>query len=74
MSKVVKLRIAAAVDSEGEWAATGWSSDLRSYDDDAMGVVSDSLGDDPKYYWLEIELPIPEVVVETVQPVVISVN
>lgn len=55
--KKVKVRIAVAVDPDGDWDATGWSA---ATDDSAMGIARDSVGSGEACYWLEAELEIPE--------------
>lgn len=54
----VKVRIAVAVDPEGDWNSCGWKDgDVK----DAMGICVDTLGSGEARYWLEAELPIPEI-------------
>lgn len=56
--KTVKVRIAVAVDPSGDWNASGW----RGCDDQtAMGNTLDTLNEGEARYWLEAELPIPQV-------------
>lgn len=56
--KTVKVKIAVAVDPDGDWNANGWSS----ADDDIMmmDLVVDTLKDGEARYWVEAELPVPE--------------
>lgn len=73
--KTVKVRIAVAVASNGEWSAVGWSSksDPQRYDRNAWENAIEELTDATGVvlgYWLEAELPSPEM--ETVQAKVIS--
>lgn len=55
--KTVKVRIAVAVDSDGDWSASGWKG-ARDYH--AMGTAVDGVGDNASRYWITAELPIPE--------------
>ena len=55
--KTVKVRIAVAVGSDGDWSACGWKGDR---DGDAMDTVIDAVGDNASPYWITAELPIPE--------------
>ena len=59
----VRVRIAAAVNPDGEWNACGWSG--TASDDDKMSLCVDPLAAGEKRYWLEAELEIPSV--DTVQ-------
>lgn len=56
--KTVKVRIAVAVGSDGDWIASGWK-DAR--DSLVMGAVIGDVGEDASRYWITAELPIPEV-------------
>lgn len=57
MPKYVKVRVAVAVDMEGNWSAIGWSN---SNDDDVMDSVVEHVGIDEARYWVISELEIPE--------------
>ena len=54
----VKVRIAVAVDPDGDWNSCGWKD---GDDKDKMGMCCDTLGSGEARYWLEAELPIPEI-------------
>lgn len=54
--KTVKVRIAVAVDPSGQWTAAGWPN-MEHVD---MCAVDD-LGPGESYFWVEAELPIPEI-------------
>ena len=56
--KTVKVRIAVAVRSDGDWIACGWKG-VR--DGEAMSTVIDNAGKDASRYWITAELPVPEV-------------
>lgn len=56
--KTVKVRIAAAVRSNGDWIACGWEG-IR--DGGAMDTAIDNAGEDASRYWITAELPVPEV-------------
>ena len=56
--KTVKVRIAVAVGSDGDWMAYGWKGSRDGY---TMGVAIDGVGDDSSRYWITAELPIHEV-------------
>lgn len=59
-----KVRIAVAVDSDGEWNSTGWgnlrkppsSDDVRQRESLAL----EPLGSVVKTYWVEVEIEAPE--------------
>ena len=53
--KTVKVRIALAINSEGDWTANGWA-DMEDWE--AAGI---DLGDDlaTAHYWIEVEVPVP---------------
>ncbi len=54
--KTVNVRIAVAVDKNGEWRANGWNGD----DGSAMGRATDWLEIGVRCYWVTATLPIPE--------------
>lgn len=54
----VKVRIAVAVDSSGEWTSSGWNGCDA---EDAKALASDAVGDPYAIYWIEAELDAPEV-------------
>jgi hypothetical protein len=55
----IRVRIAVAIDSGGEWNAHGWGGQDRPYEPDAMSLAKESVGADAVEYWLEAELPLP---------------
>lgn len=56
MSTTVKVRIAVAVDPDGDWNACGWSS---ATDKTARDLATETVGEGEAVYWLEAELPVP---------------
>lgn len=74
MNKTVKVRIAVAVDPDGDWYAAGWSSRDSNYEDDAMSCCLENIGYNERRYFIEAELTIPGATPETVQANVISVS
>ena len=60
--KTIKVRIAIAVDRDGNWAAEGWGWLKNNCDDDAMGeLVIDGVEfeGEPAVNFIEAEVPIP---------------
>lgn len=57
MSKTVKIRVAVAVDPQGDWHAVGWK-DAH----DPMSSAVETIAPGEARYWLTAELPIPEAV------------
>ena len=58
MSKI-KIKIAVAVDSSGDWGIGGWD---KAKDADMISTAIDGTEADPyKIYWLTAELEIPEI-------------
>ena len=55
--RTVKVRIAVAVDSEGNWSACGWND---AAEDMLLNPVLDTLGPVSMWRWITAELPIPE--------------
>lgn len=55
--KTVKVRIAVAVDSSGNWSASGWKG---ASDDYAVSDVIDTVGECVSLFWVTAELPVPE--------------
>lgn len=53
----VKVRIAVAVDSGGDWNSAGWGS---GSDEDKMGIACETVANGEARYWLEAELDVPE--------------
>jgi hypothetical protein len=59
MKDTIRVRIAVAVDSGGEWNANGWGGLEQPYEPDAMSMARECVGSDAAQYWIEAELPIP---------------
>lgn len=57
--KQVKVRIAVAVDPQGNWYAAGWSA-WHAIDGVAMNIARDPVGAGEARYWLEAILDVPE--------------
>lgn len=70
--KTIKVRIALAVDRNGDWGATGWStkSDAKQYEADTFCVAAENLETGEARYWIEAEVHVPDRVVGTVQATV----
>jgi len=70
MSRTIKVRIAVAVDPDGNWNSYGCNKHSTSFDDYnkfAMELASEAVSEGEARFWIEAELPIPEsVVVENV--------
>lgn len=65
MANTVKVRIAVAVDENGDWAAFGTSADS---DSNMMCTAREDAPGSREWeslFWLEAELPIPEI--QTIQ-------
>jgi hypothetical protein len=56
----IRIRIAVAVDSGGEWNACGWGGRDQPYDPESMTMARRTVGSDAAQYWVEAEVPIPE--------------
>lgn len=54
--KTVRVRIAVAVDMDGDWNCAGWS---RCEDAQAMSIATDTLSDGEARYFLLADLPVP---------------
>lgn len=57
MNRTVKVRIAVAVDTDGDWRSAGqngWDDDIAM----SMSGGSEYLIS-PAWYWVEAELPVP---------------
>ncbi len=59
--KTVKVRIAVAVDKSGKWNASGWGEGMTHADEEAMDIAVGDIDEGEARYWVEAELPIPEV-------------
>lgn len=70
-AKTFTARIALAVDSAGEWYAIGYKH--RHSDKAARLMMSDAVcglenaTDSIRHHWVEVEVPIPDEVAETLQ-------
>jgi hypothetical protein len=61
VSRTVKVRIAVAVDPDGDWNSAGWSKrDGQPAGEDAMELACDNVGTGERRYWIEAELMVPE--------------
>lgn len=62
-TKTVKVRIAVAVDEEGQWRCAGWMADPddKNAFDDMMEIATEDLLPGEECYWLEAVLPLPNV-------------
>ena len=58
-----KVRIALAIDTEGDWNATGWGNvrKLPMADTELMNVACDTIGTGESRYFVEVEIEMPEV-------------
>lgn len=65
--KTVKVRIAVSVDPKGNWGSSGSSGQDEA---EAHSWTVDLLQDGEARYWIEAELPVPEIA--TVQATVIE--
>jgi len=54
----VRVRIAVAVDPDGDWNSCGWKG---GGDENAMEICTESIGSGEARYWLEADLPVPEI-------------
>ena len=70
--KTIKVRIAVVVAGDGTWNSGGW---YNAEDGEKMGMALEGFeGTDGELrFWLEAELPLPEIQTITVVPVVASV-
>lgn len=59
MTDTIRVRIALAIDSGGEWNANGWGGQKEPYEPAAMLSAQSLVGEDAALYWIEAELPIP---------------
>lgn len=64
--KKVKVRIAVAVDPEGDWNACGWSIDGKKQPDSEITMIArETVAEGERIYFLEAELDVPEPIVVT---------
>ena len=62
LPKRQRIRIAVAIDDEGNWVAAGSSDaeESKSTIDDLIGIdLSDLNGDAQQQYWLVVDVPLP---------------
>lgn len=59
----IKVRIAVAVDPEGNWSSAGWRG---GSDDELMGIAIDETAPGENRYFLEAKLDIPAATAKTV--------
>jgi hypothetical protein len=57
--RTIRVRIAVAIDSGGEWNANGWGGAGEPYSPDAMAMARECVGADAAVYWIEADLPVP---------------
>jgi hypothetical protein len=59
--RTVQVRIAVAVDPEGNWHASGWSGENGTpVGREAMEIAASEVRSGGGHYWVEARLPIPE--------------
>ena len=56
----IRIRVAVAIDSGGEWNANGWGGRDQPCDPHAMTLAKQSVGADAVEYWIEAEIPLPD--------------
>lgn len=63
--KTVKVRIAVAVDAAGDWSACGWQVHTpgarEKQEADMLSMAAEPLASGEARYWIEAEVPVPEV-------------
>jgi len=71
MTNKLQIKIALAIDSDGNWGASGWGNLDSCAGDDAMAAALEALADDAgaeKRYWIELKLDVPKIKeAETIQ-------
>lgn len=56
-----KVRIALAIDKDGDWNASGWGRDGKiTADADMMSSAVEMVADGENQFWIEAEVEIPE--------------
>lgn len=61
MTRQIEIQIALAVDIDGNWNATGWSSDNQDRDKSfAMDIATEAMNKDYKKYWITAIVEVPE--------------
>jgi hypothetical protein len=59
MSDMIEIRIAVAIDADGDWCACGYSGYTDEY---AMGDASEGTNGDPVgRYWITASIPRPSI-------------
>jgi hypothetical protein len=67
----MKIKIAVAINSEGNWSCAGWGSSKRKpvQEDKVLTTTAsdylDEISQEEKYYFIECEIPVPTPVTET---------
>lgn len=60
----VKIRIAVAIDSNGDWNCSGYKKpdgkSQEKHDNDMMDFASEMVNDGERRYWIEAEIDTPE--------------
>lgn len=65
----VQIKIALAIDSEGNWGASGWGNLKECAKDEAMAVALECLDEWPDTdarYWIILEKEVPEIETKTI--------
>ena len=60
MGKTIRVRIAVAIDSGGEWNANGWGGAGEPYSPQAEAMAREAVGGDAAVHWIEADLPVPD--------------
>jgi hypothetical protein len=68
MTKMIKCRIALAVDPSGGWSAAGHNVEREPAKWEKFDYILDGIDDGEARYWIEVEVPVPETT--TVQGIV----
>lgn len=62
--KTVKIRIACAVDPDGDWHACGWTG---ATDEIMMEIACETVAQGERRYFLEVELELPSYEADTIK-------
>lgn len=64
----MKVRIALAIDSTGQWNAMGYGNvnQLPVEDGELMEIAVDSVSEGERRYWVEVDIDLPKPSVESV--------
>lgn len=64
----MKVRIALAIDSTGQWNSMGYGNvnQLPVEDRELMELAVDSVSEGERRYWVEVDIDLPQPSVETV--------